>query len=569
MFSSLKIKLAAHTLIVCALFAVATAGTPNQEQKDPLAEKVDKVFTQWDKPGSPGCEVAVIKDGKIIYKRGYGMANLEHSIPMSPSSIMDTGSVSKQFTAMAIALLAEQGKISLDDDIRKYLPEIPQYEAPISIRHLVHHTSGIRDYLTLMSIAGMRDDDHYVDGEVVSLLSRQKELNFKPGSEFLYSNSGYFLLSQIVKRASGKTLREFADENIFKPLGMTRTMFYDDHNEIVKHRAASYVPRRAGGFQIAATTLDMVGDGNVFTCVEDLFLWDQNFYHNKLGKGGQDLINLVLTTGTLNSGEKLDYAFGLVIGTYKGLRIVEHGGAFVGYRAMTMRFPDQRFSVVLQCNLGTMNPSNLARRIADIYLADQLKTETANAQAPEPKFIELTARELNERSGAYRNQINGVIWRLSVKDGKLLAELPNSSIRFGAITANEFLSIGAPANVTLRFDKQGTSMLMRVQRGTDKPISFEPVQLVKPTSAQLAEYPGVYRSDEVQATYKIVLEGEKLFLRHENEFKDAPRNPLEPTTSDAFSVQGIGIHFTRDAKKQVSAFTLNAGRVKNIRFTRR
>jgi CubicO group peptidase (beta-lactamase class C family) len=191
---------------------------------------------------------------------------------MSLASIMDTGSVSKQFTAMAIALLAEQGKLSQDDDIRKYLPEILKYESTITIRHLIHHTSGIRDYLTLMAIAGMRDDDYYVDGDVLNLLAWQKELNFKPGSEFLYSNSGYFLLSQIVKRASGKTLREYADENMFKPLGMTRTKFYDDHNEIVKNRAASYVPRKGGGFQIAATTLDMVGDGNVFTCVEDLFL---------------------------------------------------------------------------------------------------------------------------------------------------------------------------------------------------------------------------------------------------------------------------------------------------------
>src|SRR6185436_5301191 len=199
-----------------------------------------------------------------------------------------------------------------------------------------------------------------------------------------------------------KTLREFADANIFKPLGMTRTMFYDDHNEIVKNRAASYVPRRGGAFQIAATTLDMVGDGNVFTCVEDLFLWDQNFYHNKLGKGGQELINQVLTTGVLNSGEKIDYAFGLVIGEYRGLRIVEHGGAFVGYRAMTMRFPDQRFSVILQCNLGTMNPSNLARRVADIYLADQFKTENGQPVRSEVKFIELPEQDLKDKVGAYR-----------------------------------------------------------------------------------------------------------------------------------------------------------------------
>ncbi len=568
-FLSLKIRLTWLPLIVFALHSVTPAGGPNQADKDPRSEEIDKVFAQWDKPDSPGCELAVIKDRQIVYKRGYGMANLEHNIPMSPASIMDTGSVSKQFTAMAIALLAEQGKISLDDDVRKYLPEIPQYEAPITIRHLIHHTSGIRDYLTLMSIAGMRDDDYYVDGEVVSLLARQKELNFRPGSEFLYSNSGYFLLSQIVKRASGKTLREFADENMFKPLGMIRTKFYDDHNEIVKKRAASYVPRRGGGFQIAATTLDMVGDGNVFTCVEDLFLWDQNFYHNKLGKGEQALINQVLTTGTLNSGERIDYAFGLVIGQYRGLRIVEHGGAFVGYRAMTMRFPEQRFSVVLQCNLGTMNPSNLARRIADIYLADQFKAEAVSARTPEVKFIELPEQDLREKTGAYRNPINGVIWKLNVKDGKLFADLPNSSIRFGAISATEFRSMGTPLEFALRFEKQGMAPVLRMQRGTDKPVTLEAVQLVKPTPAQLAEYTGDYRSDEVQVTYRIALENGKLFLRHENEFKDVPKNPLEPTTSDAFFVQGIRLRFSRDALKRVSAFTLNAGRVKNIRFVKK
>lgn len=569
MILSLNTRLAWPSLVVFVLCANILANGPAQSAKDPRSENVDKIFAAWDKPDSPGCELAVIKDGQIVYKRGYGMANLEHNIPMSPASIMDTGSVSKQFTAMAIALLAEQGKLSLDDDIRKYLSEIPQYEAPITIRQLIHHTSGIRDYLTLMSIAGMRDDDYYVDGEVVNLLARQKELNFKPGSEFLYSNSGYFLLSQIVKRASGKTLREFADENIFKPLGMTRTRFYDDHNEMVKNRAASYVPRRGGGFQIAATALDMVGDGNVFTCVEDLFLWDQNFYNNRLGKGGQELINLVQTTGTLNSGEKIDYAFGLVVGEYRGLRIVEHGGAFVGYRAMTMRFPDQRFSVVLQCNLGTMNPSNLARRIADIYLADRFKTEAASSRAPEPTFIELPAQELGEKTGAYRNQVNGAIWRLSVKDGKLLAELPNTSIRFGAVSPSEFRSIGAPLDFTLRFEKQGPLLALRVQRGKDRPITFDRVQLVKPTSAQLAEYSGEYRSDEVQATYKIVVEGGKLFVRHENEFKDLPKNPLEPTTSDAFFVQGINLQFARDERKRVSSFTLNAGRVKNIRFVKK
>ncbi|HKA16845.1 MAG TPA: serine hydrolase domain-containing protein [Blastocatellia bacterium] len=555
--------------VLLATDSIARATGSELTQGESQSDKVDKVFAQWNKPDSPGCGLAVIKDGQILYKRGYGMANLEHNIPMSPASIMDTGSVSKQFTAMAIALLAEQGKLSLDDDIRKYLPEIPKYESTITIRHLIHHTSGIRDYLTLMAIAGMRDDDYYVDGEVLNLLARQKELNFKPGSEFLYSNSGYFLLSQIVKRASGKTLREYADENMFKPLGMTRTKFYDDHNEIVKNRAASYVPRKGGGFQIAATTLDMVGDGNVFTCVEDLFLWDQNFYHNKLGKGGQALIDQVLTTGTLNNGEKIDYAFGLVIGEYRGLRIVEHGGAFIGYRAMTLRFPDQRFAVYIQCNLGTMNPSNLARRVADIYLADQLNPEVARTGSAETKFIELKEEELRSKIGAFRNPVNGAIWKLYVKDRSLFADLPNNnSIRFGAISANEFRSIGTPAPITLRFE-DGRKSTMFLQRGTDKSVALESVELVTPTATQLADYIGEYRSDEVQASYKIVLEDGRLYLKHENEYKDYPKNPLQPTTSDSFVIQGLNIKFLRDTNRQISAFSLNAGRVKNIKFVKK
>lgn len=558
-------------LVLIAVLPLHNVGRAesNQEQRDSLSDRVDRVFAQWNKPDSPGCALAVIKDGHIIYKHGYGLANLEHNIPMSPASIMDTGSVSKQFTAMAVALLAEQGKLSLDDNIRKYLPEIPEYQTPITVRNLIHHTSGIRDYLTLMAIAGMRDDDHYVDGEVMNLLARQKELNFKPGSEFLYSNSGYFLLSQIVKRASGKSLREFADENMFKPLGMTRSEFYDDHNEIVKNRAASYLPRKGGGFQIAATTLDMVGDGNVFTCVEDLFLWDQNFYLNKLGKGGAALINQVLTTGTLNSGEKIDYAFGLVAGEYRGLRIIEHGGAFIGYRAMTMRFPDQRFSVILQCNLGTMNPSNLARRVADIYLADQFMIDAKRPGVSDDKFVELTEQDLKDRTGAFQNPISGVIWKLQSKEGKLTADIPGNTIRFGAISTVEFRSIGTPVNLVLKFEKRGQTTIVQLQRGTDKPVTLNPVELVTPSSAQLASYQGEYRSDEVQTTYKIVLENGKLFLRHENEYKDYPRNPLEPTVSDTFFIGGLTVHFERDSRKQVTAFTLDAGRVKNIRFARK
>jgi CubicO group peptidase (beta-lactamase class C family) len=277
------------------------------------------------------------------------MANLEHNIPISSTTVFRIASTSKQFTATCVILLAEQGKLSLNDDVRKYLSEMPEYESPITIRHLIHHTSGIRDYLELIELAGMSDHDYYTDEEALEMLTRQKELNFKPGDEYLYSNSGYLLLSIIVQRGSGKSLHEFAEEHIFKPLGMRNTHFHDDHRMIVKNRAAGYSPRENDGYQIRMTTLDIVGDGGVFTTIEDLFLWDQNFYHNRLGE--KNLISQLLTPGMLNNGEKLNYAFGLAVSDYRGLRLISHGGSFAGFRAQMIRFPEQKLSVICLANL--------------------------------------------------------------------------------------------------------------------------------------------------------------------------------------------------------------------------
>lgn len=332
-----------------------------------------------------------------------------------------------------MALLEEEGALFLDDSLRKFLPQMPEYAEKITIRHLIHHTSGLRDYLTLAEIAGIRDDDYFTDAEVVDLLARQKELNFRPGEEHLYSNSGYFLLSQIVKKASGKPLREYAEEKIFQPLGMTNTHFHDDHTRIVKNRASGYAPKKGGGFVISMTTLPMTGDGGVFTSVEDLFLWDQNFYDNRLGNSGQALIEKIQTPGVLNSGEKLDYAFGLVVGEYKGLTMVSHGGSFVGFRADMIRFPEQRFSVILLANLSTFDPSVMAIRIADVYLADLFKEKSENKKKPEPektKFIKLSEvepkpEELKAYVGKYYSEELDTAYFLRFKNGKIFMRHEN------------------------------------------------------------------------------------------------------------------------------------------------
>lgn len=238
-------------------------------QTSPDRTEIDAIFADYDTTTSPGCALGVIHDGALIYKRGYGMANLEYGIALSPRSVFRTGSVGKQFTAMAIAILAEKGTITLDDPLSKLFPEFPDWADAVTIRHLVHHTSGVRDYLTLTWLAGMGDDDFYTDEFALDLLSRQEHLNFQPGEEYLYSNSGYLLLAHIVKRATDRSLREWAAENMFGPLGMTDTHFHDDHTHIVPNRASGYSPIE-DGYGISQTTLDMVGDGGVYTTIEDL-----------------------------------------------------------------------------------------------------------------------------------------------------------------------------------------------------------------------------------------------------------------------------------------------------------
>ena len=340
--------------IIFILFFPLTANADDRHAQ------VDKIFAPWDKTSSPGCAVMIIKDGRIDYAHGYGMTHLEHGIPNSPQTIYRIGSTSKQFTAMCIAMLEARDQLSLEDDIRQYLPELRAYDTPIKIKHLIHHQSGLPDYL------GLNRSFFYTPADSLKDLASVEKLLFLPGEKYQYSNSNYFLLSILVERITGSTLNQFATENIFQPLGMVHTHFHDDRNLIVPHRAQGYSPRRDGeGFRINITQLEHCGDGGIFTSLEDMYLWDQAFYHNNLGK---ELIERVQTPGLFNDGKKSNYAFGLTLGNYKGFRTVGHGGSFVGYKSVLLRFPEQKLTIVILANLSTMNPSRLARQVADLYL---------------------------------------------------------------------------------------------------------------------------------------------------------------------------------------------------------
>ena len=346
-------------LAVAAEFAMFAGSGGVAKAQEKMAKAADEVFADLTKPGSPGCALAAARDGKIIYEKGYGLANIEEGVSITPQTVFDIGSTSKQFTAASILLLEKQGKLSVHDDIRKYLPEIPDYGHTITILHLLNHTSGLRDYLTLFELAGINIDGVTGDDDALAVIARQKALNFEPGSEWLYSNSGFFLLSVIVKRVSGKTLREFAAENIFDPLEMNQTVFRNQHTQLVGNRAMAYDPNQAGtAYVLNVSYFEQTGDGAVHTSVEDLLKWDENFYSGQVG--GQPFLAEIQEPGKLNSGKALGYAKGLFVGTYRGLRFVDHGGSWGGYRAQLLRFPDQHFSVACLCNVA----SNL-RRIVD------------------------------------------------------------------------------------------------------------------------------------------------------------------------------------------------------------
>jgi CubicO group peptidase (beta-lactamase class C family) len=390
-------------------------------------ERIDAIFSKCDKPTSPGCALAVIQDDAIIYKRGYGMADLERGVPITPASLFDIGSTGKQFTVAIIAILANQGYLSLGDSIRKYLPTMHTYADTITIQHLVHHTSGLRDYVTLMELAGLPDENLYPEEALLNLILRQGELNFSPGEKYLYSNSGYFLLGIIAQCVMGIHLTELIQEYIFTPLGMRCSTFNKDYCSIVSNRALSYEVSENGGFTNKISLCGGFGDGPIYSNVEDLFLWDQNFYHNRLNHNQPDLIEVLHTQGRLNNGKTIAYAGGLNIEEYRGYKAVSHGGAWAGYRSELLRFPEQRFSVICLCNLASMLPEDLARRVADIYFETEFEGKPIPSYEEEKtediaKAQSITSEQARQYTGVYTSTELATEYVLSAQDDQLFLQ---------------------------------------------------------------------------------------------------------------------------------------------------
>jgi CubicO group peptidase (beta-lactamase class C family) len=551
----------AGILLFALSLPAAHAGTPAA----PLPEwktQVDALLAEYDRSDSPGCSLGVFRDGRIAYARGYGMANLELGVANSRQTVFDIGSLGKQFTAFSILLLARDGKLALDDDIRRFLPEIPDYGKRVTIRHLLHHTGGLRDYIELLELAGAHEEDVTTEGEAFEALARQRAPLFPPGQRYLYSNSGYFLLGLIVKRASGQSLRDFARDRIFGPLEMTHTQYNEDHTRVIPNRSTGYSPREGGGFSIEMSDFEQNGDGGVLTSVEDLFLWDRNFADPVVGD--RQLLVEMERTGVLNDGKPIDYAAGLRVGSYRGLRTVGHTGSWAGYLALLYRFPDQRFSVACLCNRTGVNRLRLMRQIADITLADKMTQAPTPAARPTER-LSLSPAELARYRGAFRDPKTEAVWFLSVEGGALVANAQGSRIGLEAVAPGRFVpKEGGSLEITFEEGKSGARPSFTASWEAEERQRFEPIEVWSPSPAKLQDFAGLYTSDEVPALFRFAVLDGRLVLRH----RVLPGGPWPATLPDSFAHGEQSVTFTRDAAGRVNGFRLASGEMTGLVFRR-
>jgi CubicO group peptidase (beta-lactamase class C family) len=549
--------------------SVAVAADKGTDAKS----RADAVVAKYAKPAEPGCAVGVYQDGNVVYEGAYGLANLEHSVPIDPRrTVFEIGSVSKQFTAASILLLAQDGKLKLDDDIRKYLPEMPDYGHVITIDHLLHHTSGLRDYLDLRWITGKTEWNRYTEQETLDLIASQKGLNFTPGARYAYSNTGYVLSSVIVHRVSGKSLANFAQERIFTPLGMSNTYFETELGRVAPHHASGYSPAKDGTFEARSDRSLAYGDSNLQTTLPDLAKWQRNFDEPKVG--GAWLIERLEQNAVLNSGEKIPYGRGLYVygeGTgYRRLRMIEHsGGTWDGYRAVVMRFPKHKFSIALLCNSDNAEPYQLGNELIDIYLEGKFPDppQASTSQDPEPKATgSLTLNDLPAGLlGIYWNREDIVTRRIELTDGRLwYVRSSESRSELVPVGNNQLRMIGVGAKTILELlpSKKGPLMLRVISAS---PVTLEKVEPF--SNDDVPEYAGTYINRELgDARIVFTVKEGKLILLPPPEQMET----LNPVFKDAFmnGNEDVLLVFRRNASGRVESLLVDTARLRNMVFTR-
>ncbi len=529
---------------------------PQDFDRSKLAEvavsSIDSIFSEFNRDDSPGCAVGVFRAGEIIFSKGYGMASLEHKISLSPNSILNLGSVSKQFTALSVILLAQRGQLSIDDPIRKYLTELPEYVNPVTIRQLINHTSGIRDNVALLRLArGQVESD---SKEVtLSMLEWQNKLNFNPGENYMYNTGGYSLLAMIVERVSGKSFREFTKQEIFEPLDMLNSSFLSPATS--ENRALAYTPSGDNDYRLNIPTHSLAGPAGLYTTIKDLAKWDKNFYNMQVG--GREGDSLMHLPGKLNSGQELTYASGLQVESYHGLKTTNHSGFDPGYTTMLLRFPEKYLTVAVLCNVTSATPWVWAYNVADLYLANEIDKKPSSVSSINEK-VSLSEKELEVFTGIYKSRDGMVVQSLDQKDGQLIAtigtyQFPLSNIgnwQFNDGLTHYILSFTEPdeaEGMTASWSPNPTPI-------KDGPLNLFRIELRwDPVGTELSEFTGSFFSEELDATWKIIQDDDGLILKRwgiEDQF-------LEPLYKNVFA-------FKESTSPRLEFQRGNDGKINNI-----
>jgi CubicO group peptidase (beta-lactamase class C family) len=559
-----KTLVQALCLVAVAASAPACADRPARAPAMAANAQIDALFTQWNKPDSAGCSVGVSRNGERMYERGYGTANLELNVPITPASVFEAASISKQFTAMSIMLLAERGRLSLDDEIRKYLPEMPDYGSPLTIRHLLNHTSGLRDAFLLLELS--LPEDSYGDRNDVILkqLARQRSLNYKPGTELVYNNGGYVLSAIIVKRVSGQPLAAFADENIFKPLGMTSTRFQDDPSVTMPNRASNYVGD-GGRWRVVpfGTQPGAVGNSGLWTTTSDLLRWASNLADPRVGS--PRLLADMQTPAPVTSPDKTQFGLGFEVGEHRGARFTGHGGGDSGIDNYFAWYPQQRLAIAVLCNTDNTGSRQLTQRIADLYLPAPAAERAPPAAASVPA-IKLSSDELVGKAGLYREAGGDMFVRTFVRDGELRGALgTGTGDSFALVPASEARFTIPGSHFEFEFAPAGsaTASTMRAFEGQTLNGTFERVEPFAPTPAQLRDYAGRYASDELNVVWTISVRDSGLVIERIGNAD----TPVSALAIDMFTTIGDFMRFTRDGRGAITGFTLVSNGARSLAFT--
>ena len=540
-------------VLVLSIF-VSTATSAQVPDKQKVVSSAEQAFEKYAKayvaPG-PGCAAAVSFNGETVFEKAFGLADMEHNVSNTAQTIFESGSVAKQFTAASLVLLQLDGKLSLDDPVRKYIPELPDYGSPLTIRHLLNHTSGLRDWGTVMSLTGAGRGERVISQDLaLDVITHQKALDFKPGAEYSYSNSGYNLAAIIVERVSKQKFPAFVEARLFKPLGMSNSSWRDDYQRIVPGRAQAYSRQGTGPWKLNMPFMNVYGNGGMLTTVGDWMKWNAMLDSRSLGA---PLVDALETRGVLNDGRKIAYALGLVVDKYKGLNDVSHGGSTAGYQTFLARYPDNKVSVGVMCNGTAPSAGGIAASITDEIFG-------LPAATPPTTTAKVSEEELKRFVGIWRNEKTHTQARFTLENGVSRW----SGARLVPMGGEQFV-FGGNNQLKFTVDTNGKLVSAETVDSDGEVRRYAPETAWTPTPADLESFKGDWISDEASATVSLAVEGDKMFLKQ----RPATITPMVPLYKDHFDVQGYVVWFTRDKSGKIDGMHVGTSRMRDMQFVRR